>query len=295
MTAVLRYPLAAVLSVGAALVVGNASALAFTGGSLGYDISYPQCGMVYPRTVADAAVPASSSSLRVWWSTARSTAAIRPSPVRSWYPGSSFGIVGVNSGYPFMSSAHPANPCLADEYGHAPLAGLYINTGFDPGYTDSVHPTTHCASLSGTIAGSTPQRQAWAVGCSEAEKDLAYVQGQTITNPTAWWLDIEDGNSWCGLHGVSCDRTLNQYTVQGIIDTLRGNVASPIGIYSNATFWSEIIGTLPITGATWDWVATGASSAAAAVTHCGSANSFSGNPVAIVQFVSGSIDRDVAC
>jgi hypothetical protein len=293
MAAVLRFPLAAVVAVGAALVVGNVSAFAYTSGSLGYDISYPQCGTVYPRNMAQASPPASNTSLRAWWSTLRNPPATRSTPVRSWYPGSSFGIVGVNSGYPFMSPAHPGNPCLADEYGHAPLAGLYINTGFDPSYTDSSHTTAHCASLSGAVAGSTPQRQAWAVGCSEAEKDIAYVQSRAITNPTAWWLDVENGNSWCGLHGVNCDQTLNQFTIQGIIDTLRSNVASPVGIYSNASFWSEIVGNLPVTGATWDWVASGTSTAQQAKTYCG--KSFSGATVSLVQFVSGSIDRDVAC
>ena len=293
MAAVLRFPLAAVLAVGAALVLGNASAFAYTSGSLGYDISYPQCGTVYPRTMAQASATTSTTSLRAWWSTLRNPPATRSTPVRNWYPGSSFGIVGVNSGYPFISSAHPGNPCLADEYGHTPLAGLYVNTGFDPSYTDSAHTTAHCASLSATVGGSTMQRQAWAVGCSEAEKDMAYVQAQAITNPTAWWLDIEDGNSWCGLHGVSCDQTLNQFAIQGVIDTLRSNVASPVGIYSNSLFWSEIVGTLPVNGATWDWIASGASTSQQAKGYCG--NSFSGPPVSLVQFVSGSIDRDVAC
>src|SRR6059058_5930512 len=228
-------------------------------------------------TRAVASATTSTTSLRAWWSTLRNPPATRSTPVRSWYPGSNFGIVGVNSGYPFISSAHPGNPCLADEYGHTPLAGLYVNTGFDPSYTDSAHTTAHCASLSATVGGSTVQRQAWAVGCSEAEKDMAYVQAQAITNPTAWWLDIEDGNSWCGLHGVNCDQTLNQFAIQGIIDTLRANVASPVGIYSNSLFWSEIVGTLPVNGATWDWIASGASTSQQAKGYCG--NSFSGPPV----------------
>jgi hypothetical protein len=211
-------------------------------------------------------------------------------------PRASFGIIGVDSGNPFISAAHPGNPCLADEYSHAPNPGLYINTGYDPIYTDTNHTTASCAAQSATVSGSASQKAAWAVGCSEAQGDYTYVTSQGITSAVGWWLDVEVANSWCGQSGTNCtDRTLNQYTLQGIIDTLTHIGAVPIGIYSNNYMWSSIVGTNSVHGAVSDWYATGTSSAHSAAAYCTSSYSFSGAPVSLVQYVAGSLDRDYAC
>src|SRR5438093_9500561 len=271
MVKAVRFPVAALASIGAALVIGNISAFAYPSGSLGYDLGYPQCGISFPRTSV-AAVPSLIASRGPWWSASRNIAPTRGYADTSiWYRGYySFGIIGVDSGYPFLSPAHPGNPCLAAEYARAPNPGLYINTGYDPSYTDSNHTTPDCQTQSGSVSGRPAQKAAW--------------------------LDVETQNSWCGQPGTACTvLTLNQYTLQGLIDTLTHIGALPIGIYSNRTQWSSIIGNLPVTGPTSDWVATGTRTAQQAVTYCASANSFSGSPVTLVQFVSGSIDRDVAC
>lgn len=254
----LYRPVALIASVGVALLLGNLNALAYASGSVGYDLGYLQCGTAYPS--------------------------------------GSFGIVGVDTGWPFISSVHPGNPCLADEYAHAPQAGLYINTGFDPTYTDSNHTTADCALRSGSVAGSPAQQAAWAAGCSEAEKDLAYVSGQAVTNPAAWWLDVETANSWCGQTGTNCtDLTLNRYTLQGIVDTLARNSTAPIGVYSTNWQWSSIVGGLLVSGITADWVASGTHSAKRARAYCGSSFSFSGAPVGLVQYVAATADADYAC
>jgi len=210
-------------------------------------------------------------------------------------PGASFGIIGVDSGNPFISAAHPGNPCLAAEYNHTPNPGLYINTGYDPIYTDSNHTTASCAADSKTVPGNPSQQAAWAVGCSEAQGDYGYATSQGVASPVGWWLDVELANSWCGQHGVSCDLTLNQYTIQGIIDTLTHIGAVPIGIYSNNYMWSAIVGTNAVHGVTSDWYASGKSTAASAAAYCTGSYSFSGVPVSLVQFVAGSLDRDYAC
>src|SRR5256885_9110702 len=68
------------------------------------------------------------------------------------YPVGAFGIVGVNGGYPFVHY----NPCLADEYAHSPHAALYINTGYDPLYTqvDGQRTTPECLRKSEPVNGS---------------------------------------------------------------------------------------------------------------------------------------------
>jgi len=297
MVKAVRFPVAALASIGATLVIGNISAFAYPSGSLGYDIGYPQCGISFPRTWV-AAAPSLIGSRGPWWSTPRNIAPTRGSSATSiWYRGYySFGIIGVDSGYPFLSPAHPGNPCLAAEYARAPNPGLYINSGYDPSYTDSNHTTPDCQTQSGSVSGTTAQKAAWAVGCSEAQGSYGYASSRGITSAAGWWLDVETQNSWCGQPGTACtDLTLNQYTLQGVIDTLGHIGAVPIGIYSNRTQWSSIVGNLSVTGSTSDWVATGARTAQEAVTYCASTYSFSGSPVTLVQFVSGSIDRDVAC
>src|ERR1700736_4317944 len=194
-------PIAAVLSTAGVLMANQVGAMAYTSGSTGYDISYPQCGGPYPT--------------------------------------GSFGIVGVNGGYPFVHY----NPCLADEYSHTTNAALYINTGYDPIYTqvDGRHSTPECMTKSAAIQGSPEQKAAWAVGCSEVARSMAYAASQGVANPRGWWLDVETENSWS-----STDLSLNQYTIQGIVDTLHRTSSAAVGIYSTGNLWPKIVGPLPV-------------------------------------------------
>jgi hypothetical protein len=241
--------------IAAAIVVAlNASASAgfdpYISGTTGYDYSYPQCG----------------------------TAA----------PAASFGVVGVNAGYPFTYY----NSCLAAEYAAAAStgnAGVYVNTGYDPTYTaiDGRHTTQVCANSSVGVTGTQSQQAAWAVGCSEAQRDTAYATAQSATAPTAWWLDVETTNSWS-----SSDLTLNTYAVQGLIATLRQATSVPIGIYSTASQWNAITGgyQAPVDA---NWVATGQRTAKRAKQSCSSAG-FTGAKVWLVQYVA-NYDHDLAC
>jgi len=144
--------------------------------------------------------------------------------------------------------------------------------------------------------GTAEQQAAWAVGCSEAQRDYDYAGGQGSTSAATWWLDVETANSWCGQSGTNCtDLTLNQYTIQGLIDTFTRIGAVPVGIYSNRTHWSAIVGNLPVTGVTSNWVASGRYTAQEAAMYCSSSASFSGAQVTLVQFLGGPVDRDYAC
>jgi hypothetical protein len=232
----------------------NASASAgfnaYVSGTAGYDYSYIQCG--------------------------------------SAAPAASFGIVGVNAGYPFTYY----NSCLAPEYAAAARTGnvaVYINTGYDPTYTaiDGRHTTQDCANTSITIAGTPSQQAAWAVGCSEGQRDVAYASAQSAGSPTAWWLDVETANSWS-----TSDLTLNTYTIQGIVTTLRQVTSVPIGVYSTASQWTAITGgyQAPVDA---NWVATGQRTSRRAKQSCG-AIGFTGAPVWLVQYLA-TYDHDLAC
>jgi hypothetical protein len=232
----------------------NASASAgfnaYVSGTSGYDYSYIQCG--------------------------------------SAAPAASFGIVGVNAGYPFTYY----NSCLTSEYAAAAVTGnaaVYMNTGYDPTYTaiDGIHTTQACASTSTTIAGTPSQRAAWAVGCSEAQRDVAYASAHSATSATAWWLDVETANSWS-----TSDLTLNADAIQGIVATLRQNTSVPIGVYSTASQWSAITGgyKAPVDA---NWVATGERNLKRAKQSCGSIG-FTGAKVWLVQYL-GTYDHDLAC
>src|SRR5437588_11937823 len=152
-----RYVLSSSAAVIALLVLQVTAAAAFdpyTSGSTGYDFSYPHCGVAAPKA--------------------------------------SFGIVGINGGYPFTYY----NTCLASEYAAAARTGnasVYINTGYDPSYTavDGSHTTQDCQNQSSAVVGTATQQAAWAVGCSEAQRDTAYASSQSASSPKAWWLDVE--------------------------------------------------------------------------------------------------------
>jgi hypothetical protein len=192
-------------------------------------------------------------------------------------PTGSFGIVGVNGGRPFSY-----NPCLAAEYSSAPTSpapSLYINTGFSGAYRR--HITANCSNLSVSVAGTKAQRQAWAIGCTEAEGSLAYAGQQGATTVSMWWIDVEAANSWS-----SSDLSLNQFTIQGAASRL-AQTGSPVGVYSNAAMWQTITGgNFTPTGIDADWVTSGGT--------C-STMGFTASPVWLVQSTAGSIDHDLAC
>lgn len=222
----------------------------YASGTRGYDYSYIQCG--------------------------------------SAAPAAAFGIVGVNAGYPFTHY----NSCLASEFVAASKTGnaaVYINTGYDPTYTaiDGRHTTQDCATRSQAVTGSTDQQAAWAVGCSEAQRDIAYASSQSAASATAWWLDVETANSWS-----TTDLALNQYTITGIVETLRAQTTAPIGLYSTSQQWGDITGGFqaPIDA---EWHATGQRTLKRARPYCSDA-SFSGAKIWLVQYVT-SIDNDYVC
>ena len=188
----------------------------------------------------------------------------------------SFGIVGVNGGRPFTN-----NSCLGAEYAAAPKStapSLYINTGYAGAYRKSI--TAGCSALSGSVAGTSRQVQAWAIGCSEAEISMSYATAQGATSVAAWWLDVETANSWS-----SGNLSLNRDAIQGAVTRLAQS-GLPVGIYSTASMWSAITGgNFTPSSVAADWVAAGGSCSAP----------FTSSPVWLVQSTTSGFDSDLAC
>lgn len=229
----------------AALVLDALSAQAvgiYPSHTTGYDISTPQCNTP-------------SNSL----------------------PTGAFGIVGVNAGRPFSFSS-----CLATEFNHAsatPSASLYINTAYSGAYKRSITPFCN-----NNVPMSIPRtyRQAWSIGCSEADTSLTYAtQHGAGTGVAMWWLDVEVGNSWS-----SSNLALNQFAIQGASDRFT-QAKFPAGVYSTQSSWQTITGggyTPPNSSA--DWVAGQGGSCPG--------TSFDARPVWLSQYVNG-FDFDNAC
>jgi hypothetical protein len=229
----------------------------------GYDISYPQCGDEYPEEF-------------------------------------SFAIVGVNGG-----RVHSENPCFGpgDDPSQLKWAGrdveLYANTG-NPGPALSRYwprgqaeprpcdprgsaDTPECAYDYGWNAAA----HAYAVAL-KAYVDLNWANGDATRIPgdPAWWLDVEDANSWRG------DRSLNVAALQGAVAYLESRGAD-VGFYSTPRMWDRITGGTDYFAEYPAWHA-GASNLADAKERCDDA-SFTGGELRLVQWVEDGFDANVRC
>lgn len=201
-------------------------------------------------------------------------------------PGSPlFGIVGVSDGL-----AYGQNACMATQYGWAAKApqspAFYMNTG-NPGaastrvsWYNQVGPEP-CGA--GNDAGC-----AYDYGFNGARQAFEYAAAQAgveAAQAATWWLDVETTNSW------STDSSLNVRDIQGSLDFLRAHAAG-VGVYSTGFQWGQITGGLNLGPEVANWVA-GALNLKRAPASCSS--SFSGGPVALVQYPSGGFDADYVC
>jgi hypothetical protein len=234
--------------------------------TIGYDISYPQCGGPYPANPA-------------------------------------FGIVGVNRGIVF--SANPclgAGPDASQLAWAGPNAQLYANTG-NPGPQLSTHwpsgQTTprECA----TAAKPDPDTvdcaydYGWnAAADSYAKAVAAYVSlgwadpGSTRT-PVGnhWWLDVETANSWRD------DQSLNVAALEGAVDYLQSAGAASVGIYSSPRMWYQVVGGSAAFASLPSWVA-GASTLKGATNGCGGPG-LTGGAIQLTQYIRKIFDADHPC
>lgn len=127
-------------------------------GSVGYDISWPQCGKVYPQ-------------------------------------GSAFGIVGVTDGKPYFDSPCLASE-YAWASATPGGAGFYMNTA-NPGAASNAVNWYQQKSPDASCAPGHEAACAYNYGFNAAARAVAYAQAQTgHSTGTSWWLDVETDNSW---------------------------------------------------------------------------------------------------
>src|SRR5215203_3987708 len=197
-----------------------------SGSTIGYDISWPQCGGAYPTNAA-------------------------------------FGIVGVNAGIVFSPNPCLADELV---WAGGAAGALYANTGnpgpvlskhwpsgqVSPAFCDPSNvDTAECAFDYGYNASLD----------SFAHARAAYgaigLAGSPAGSP--WWLDVETSNSW------RSDVSLNVEALRGAVEYLRSEGVRSIGFYSTQQQWNTITGGTTAFAGYRSWVA-GARDAQSATT-----------------------------
>jgi hypothetical protein len=249
------------------LVLGQTSALAAapsTGGKVGNDVSWPQCGKTLPT-------------------------------------GQAFGIVGVNGGLAnntnpcFATQLAWANSSVGGT-GQS-KAALYVNTA-NPGLTGSWWPTANeypagspVTNPYGNCAGGDDAACAYIYGYAKAYDD---VNSRGVAPSSAagylWWLDVETTNSW------ETNTVANAADLEGMTSYFH-SVGAQVGLYSTGYQWGVIAGSVSSTSnlnGLNNWI-PGARSLKGAQANCSAAPFTAGSKVTVSQYVSGSLDYDYSC
>ena len=259
--------LALFLTAPATVAAGRGGGSSTVSSTVGYDISYPQCGRPFPTNAA-------------------------------------FGIVGVNKGIVFSPNPCLGAGDGPSELAWAGgvKAQLYANTG-NPGPALSSHwPNGQTFPLdcnTGTSPGADTANCAYDYGWNAAADSYrtavrAYISlglassGATSTPaPNVWWLDVETTNSW------RTDVTLNVKALQGAVAYLQSTSPAGIGFYSTQYQWNQITGGTKVFATYPSWVA-GATTARQAASNCGG-KAFTGGGVALAQYSAKGFDADLRC
>jgi len=270
MTYALRSVIVVVLTLAAALLAapGIASAAPTT---VGYDVSYPQCGSSLPRDRA-------------------------------------FAVIGVNGG--LSTRANPClSAQLTWAWGSSgvvrsqPRAQLYLNTA-NPGQLlgqVTTWPTTG-ATPYGLCDGTNSAACSWQYGWERAQNSVvafftpAAREARVDGTPAryTWWLDVETMNSWQTGSAEALAR--NRATLEGMTAYLVAGGAQ-VGIYSTNQQWAQIVGSVPATSnlaGRDSWLA-GSTSLDGARAACRKPALVPGGRVTMTQYVQNNLDRNVSC
>ncbi len=133
------------------------------------------------------------------------------------------------------SSMGTTNPCLANEAAWA-AGGLNLY----------IYLTYGTASSSGDPAcQSTASPPSCNFGFDTALDAFKKAAGAGVNTSVAWWLDVEQDPSW------SPDTAANAAMIRGALDGLHFEGLNSVGIYSQVSHWSGIVGSYSPSAPEW--------------------------------------------
>ncbi len=237
--------------------------------SVGFDVSFPQCGGALP-----------------------------PSP--------GFGIVGVNDGHGFSTNPCLAFELVWAQDAANAAPAFYLNTQ-NPGPAGAPDWPVSQASPQ-ACAGNNSTGCAYDYGWNMASASYAAVlsaeaqDGATApaaaANAAHWWLDVETANQWETTQGLYANnastQSYDQASLQGMLAYLQSVGATEVGIYSTVRQWTAIMGVTSAFAGVPVWVPGLAANLSQAVGAC-TTTSFTGGRVAMIQYPSLGYDGDYVC
>lgn len=253
----------------ATAAASGATTSAVPAASIGYDISFPQCGGNLPTGIG-------------------------------------FGVVGVNDGRPLTVNPCLATELQWATSGLASTPQFYVNTA-NPGPSNNpAWPTTQTFPEVCTGADSVgcSYDYGWNAGSGSLQAVIAAETQLGVSAPgiaatsAPWWLDVETGNSWQSLRtGATASQSQfanDQAMIQGELAFLSGRGIHSVGVYSTSYQWGEIAGTTGTTFSAYDAWLPGYSSLADAQSACATP-AFTGGRTAMIQYPANALDGDYVC
>ena len=236
-------------------------------GSVGHDVSYPQCGKALPT-------------------------------------GGAFAVVGVNGGRNFVSNPCLASQYAWARTLQYP-AMVYVNSG-NPGPVSPNWPAAGTSEGGAVCLDGTAFDDgcAYIYGRRAAAAAMQIASAGGVDKDTTWWLDVETANSWDGdgaanaadLQGMYDYLRQNGVGQVGIYSTglQWGQIT---GGYSTATAdayrqrWAPHFSAQYPMHSGPNWVAGVTASAAAR--NC--SQSFTGGPTMLAQYIANNVDHNIVC
>ena len=237
--------------------------------SVGYDVSFPQCGGTLPT-------------------------------------GMGFGVVGVNDGRPDTVNPCLATETQWATSALSATPQFYVNAANPGPANNTAWPATQTMPevCTGADSSACSYDFGWNAGSAAltaviaAETQLGSAAPGTAAISAPWWLDVETGNSWQSLRTGSAATAAqlgnDQAMIKGELDFLTGHGIASVGIYSTSYQWGQIAGATGTSFASYDAWLPGYASLAQAQVAC-TYPTFTGGRTAMIQYYNNALDGDLVC